>query len=91
MFAGTDTTSYVISRCMIFLAKHPQWLTAIAEEQKRLIAEHGTAMDRKVCMLLYGQFVPFSVLCIWLLFSLNSMESCFGPANCACLKSVKSV
>jgi cytochrome P450 len=50
MFAGTDTTSYVISRCMIFLAKHPQWLTAIAEEQKRLIAEHGAAMDRTVCM-----------------------------------------
>jgi hypothetical protein len=37
---------------MIFLAKHPQWLTAIAEEQQRLIAEHGAAIDRTVCMTL---------------------------------------
>jgi hypothetical protein len=39
---------------MIFLAKHLQWLEAIAEEQQRLITEHGTAMDRTVRMPLCG-------------------------------------
>lgn len=50
MIVGTDTT-HSISKTMMFLAKHPQWMTALAEEQKRLIAEHGEELDRKVCPL----------------------------------------
>lgn len=48
MFAGTDTTSYTISRCMIWLSKHPEWLTALGEEQQRLKTEYGEELDRKV-------------------------------------------
>lgn len=48
MFAGTDTTSYTISKCMAWLSMHPEWLTALGEEQQRLKAEYGEEMDRKV-------------------------------------------
>lgn len=47
-FAGTDTTAYVISKTMTYLASHPEWMTALADEQTRLIAEYGEELDRKV-------------------------------------------
>ena len=52
MFAGTDTTAVTICRAMQCLASHPEWLEALAEEQQRLIAEHGEKIDRKVRTLL---------------------------------------
>lgn len=48
MFAGTDTTSYTISRSMQWLAKHPEWLEALIEEQTRLKAEYGPELDQTV-------------------------------------------
>lgn len=49
MFAGTDSTSFVMSRSLVMMAKHPEWLTALGEEQDRLMKEHGTKIDRTVC------------------------------------------
>ena len=48
MFAGTDTTSLTLSRTMTFLAKHPEWITALNEEQSRLMEEHGPEITPKV-------------------------------------------
>ena len=49
MFTGTDSTAYTMCRAMQQLALHPQWMATLAEEQQRLIAEHGEDLDRKVC------------------------------------------
>lgn len=65
MFVGTDTTSYTMSRCMIWLSKHPEWLQALNEEQDRLIAEHGPELTPKVRKSCYSH-VPFNQsTCCW--------------------------
>jgi cytochrome P450 len=50
MFVGTDTTSYTISRSMIWLSKYPEWLKALNDEQDRLVAEYGPELSREVCL-----------------------------------------
>jgi cytochrome P450 len=49
MFVGTDTTGYIISRSMVWLSKNPEWLTALNDEQDRLVAEYGAELSREVC------------------------------------------
>ena len=48
LFSGTDTTAYTAARLMQRLAKHPEWLDALWEEQQRLMAEFGEELDRRV-------------------------------------------
>lgn len=57
--AGTDTTGYTMTRAVVWLCKHPEWLQALWEEQQRLIAEYGDAIDRRVriCFAMTGSFV----------------------------------
>lgn len=48
LFSGTDTTAYTATRLLQRLAKHPQWLDALWDEQQRLMAEYGEELDRRV-------------------------------------------
>ena len=48
MFAGTDTSSLSLSNAMKYLAKYPEWMTALADEQRHLIEEHGPEITQKV-------------------------------------------
>jgi cytochrome P450 len=48
IFAGTDTTSYMLSQCAIWLAKYPEWLEVLWEEQQRIMAEFGDEITPKV-------------------------------------------
>ena len=48
MMAAMDTTSFVVLQATRFLARHPQWLQSLWEEQERLIAEFGPEIDRRV-------------------------------------------
>ena len=48
MMAAMDTTSFVVLQATRFLARHPQWLQSLWEEQERLIAEFGPKIDRRV-------------------------------------------
>lgn len=51
IFAGTDTSAFLIAKSMVYLAKHPEWLKALTEEQDRLIAEYGEEMSPKVQLI----------------------------------------
>ena len=46
--AGMDTTTLIVTQATRFLARHPEWLQALWEEQERLIAEFGPDIDRRV-------------------------------------------
>lgn len=48
MFAGTDTTAYSLTAVLPLLYLHPEWLTALNEEQDRVVAQHGEKIGRKV-------------------------------------------
>lgn len=50
MFAGTDTTAYSLTAVLPLLYLHPEWLTALNEEQDRVVAELGSSIGRKVCL-----------------------------------------
>jgi hypothetical protein len=56
MFVGTDTTSYTISRSLVWLSKYPEWLKALNDEQDRLVPEHGAELSREVCAPLATTF-----------------------------------
>jgi cytochrome P450 len=56
MFVGTDTTSYTMSRSMVWLSKYPEWLKALNDEQDRLVAEYGAELSREVCAPLPTSF-----------------------------------
>ena len=47
MFAGTDTTSYSLMRCALYLDQYPEWFQKLKDEQDALRAEHGDTIDRK--------------------------------------------
>jgi cytochrome P450 len=47
-FAGTDTTSYSMTRAAVWLARYPEWHDALWAEQQRLMAEYGDVIDRRV-------------------------------------------
>eukprot|EP00892_Ulva_mutabilis_P008878 jgi/Ulvmu1/6362/UM029_0070.1 len=47
MFAGTDTTAYSLTAVLPLLYLHPEWLTALNEEQDRVVAQHGHNIGRK--------------------------------------------
>lgn len=48
-FAATENSSYALCQATMLLARHPEWLDAIWEEQKELIAQYGEdTIDRKV-------------------------------------------
>lgn len=49
MFAGTDTTAYSLTAVLPLLYLHPEWLTALNEEQDRVVEELGDTIGRKVC------------------------------------------
>jgi cytochrome P450 len=49
IFAGTDTTAYTFTRLMQFLAKYPEWLQALTDEQAALVAEFGPDISQQVC------------------------------------------
>jgi cytochrome P450 len=59
MFAGTDTTSRMLARIVMYLSQHPQWLEAAWQEQRTLVAEFGESLDRKVrAHACHARFTP---------------------------------
>lgn len=47
MFAGTDTSSFMLLRVPILLNRHREWFQKMQEEQDRLRQEFGDTIDRK--------------------------------------------
>lgn len=48
MSVGSLSLSHHLLREVVELAKMPQWLDALWEEQQRLIAEYGPELNRQV-------------------------------------------
>jgi hypothetical protein len=50
MSVGSLSLSHHLLREVVELAKQPEWLDALWEEQQRLMAEYGPALSRQVCL-----------------------------------------
>jgi hypothetical protein len=62
---GTDTTAHSLSRAAISMAKYPEWLEKIWEEQQSIIATEGEAITPEVRM--YRMCLPCQLECCTLL------------------------
>jgi hypothetical protein len=71
---GTDTTAHSLSRAAISMAKYPEWLEKIWEEQQSIIATEGEAITPEVRM--YRMRLPFTSS-----FSIYAVSCCVDTSS----------
>jgi hypothetical protein len=83
---GMDTTAHALSRAAISMAKYPEWLEKIWEEQQSIIATEGTEINSQVQSACPKIHYSHAMICLRVL-----NDALYGPVKCRTLQSSQLV